>query len=101
MDMLNKNLNSMATEEKDINDQKAKLQGEAQMGEEAAEIAAKLPVSPETVIEGIMFARKASEYKTHLSSNYCGVQRRPLTSSCLQERRWRPISCLSWASWRS
>lgn len=57
MDNLTKN---MAGNVDELNQQKEKMQREAQMGEEASEIAAKLPVSPETVIEGVMMWRKTS-----------------------------------------
>jgi len=58
MDAFKKNLSEVATTEGDFNEQKEKLQEEAQMGETAAHIAAKAPVSPETVIEGIMMWRR-------------------------------------------
>jgi hypothetical protein len=50
-----------ASAQSDILAQKNTLQQEAQLGETAAEVAAKLPVSPETVIEAVMTGRKIRE----------------------------------------
>lgn len=58
MDQLKSNI---ANAQDEFNDQKSTLQDQAELGETAASIAAKAPVSPETVIEGVMFWRKASE----------------------------------------
>lgn len=49
---------NIATAEADFNEQKAALQQEAEMGEKAAAFAAKMPVDPETVIEGFMMWRR-------------------------------------------
>ncbi|KAG8868279.1 hypothetical protein FRB97_002561 [Tulasnella sp. 331] len=51
----------MAGDISELNQQKEQMQQEAQIGEDAAEIAAKLPVSPETVIEGVMIWRRTAE----------------------------------------
>ena len=58
MDQLKSNI---ANAQDEFNDQKSTLRDQAELGETAATIAAKAPVSPETVIEGVMFWRKASE----------------------------------------
>jgi hypothetical protein len=55
MDGLMKNV---ASGQAEFNAQKETLQQEAELGETAAKIAAKAPVSPETVIETIVTARK-------------------------------------------
>jgi hypothetical protein len=55
MDDMMKNIDSARD---DFMDQKETLQQEAELGETAAKIAAKAPVSPETVIETVMTARK-------------------------------------------
>jgi hypothetical protein len=52
----------------DILAQKSTLQEEAQLGETAAEIAAKAPVSPETVIQTVMTARKIRESRSALAT---------------------------------
>jgi hypothetical protein len=52
----------------DILAQKSTLQEEAQLGETAAEIAAKAPVSPETVIQTVMTARKIRELRSALAT---------------------------------
>ena len=52
---------NIATAEGDFNAQKEKMQDEAEMGEKAATIAAKLPIDPETAIEGFMLWRQISK----------------------------------------
>ncbi|KAF8303392.1 hypothetical protein DL93DRAFT_2090272 [Clavulina sp. PMI_390] len=54
-------MKNVAQDEADFNAQKSQLQDEVEMGETAAKIAAKAPVSPETVIEGIKTAREINE----------------------------------------
>jgi hypothetical protein len=51
---------NIASAQHEFDDQKGELQDQAQLGETAATIAAKAPVSPQTVIEGVMFWRKIS-----------------------------------------
>lgn len=58
MDALQKN---MASAESEYTAQKSTFQEEAEMGEMAASVAAKAPVSPETVIEGVRAYRSASK----------------------------------------
>ncbi|KAG8867423.1 hypothetical protein FRB97_003353, partial [Tulasnella sp. 331] len=55
MDTLTKNVASDISE---LTQQKEQMQQEAQIGGGSAEIEAKLPVSPETVIEGVMIWRR-------------------------------------------
>jgi len=55
MENLTKNI---ATDEADFQKQKQEVQEVAEVGELAGTIAAKLPVSPQTVIEGIMIWRR-------------------------------------------
>jgi hypothetical protein len=49
---------NVASAQDEFMDQKETLQQEAELGETAAQIAAKAPVSPETVIQTVMTARK-------------------------------------------
>lgn len=55
MDQFKQNI---ASAQDEFMDQKETLQQEAELGETAAQIAAKAPVSPETVIQTVMTARK-------------------------------------------
>lgn len=57
MDSLLKNV---ATTESQFNEQKSQIQEEVEIGETAAAIAAKVPLSPETIIEGIQEGYKIS-----------------------------------------
>ena len=54
-------MKNVANDEAQFNAQKEQLQEEVQMGETAAKIAAKAPVSPETVIETIKVGREIRE----------------------------------------
>ncbi|KAG8846552.1 hypothetical protein FRB96_001956 [Tulasnella sp. 330] len=58
MDALTKNV---AGDISGLNQQKGQMQQEAQIGGGVAEIAAKLPVGPETFIEGVMMWRRTAE----------------------------------------
>jgi hypothetical protein len=51
---------NVASAEGEFNAQKQQMQDEAEMGETAAAVAAKLPISPETAIEGFMLWRQLS-----------------------------------------
>jgi hypothetical protein len=63
-------LENAASDEAQFNRQKNQLQEEAQLGDTAAEIASKAPVSPETIIKGIEMERKLRELPATLSSLY-------------------------------
>lgn len=54
-------MKNVASDEAQFNAQKEQMQDEAQMGETAAKIAAKAPVSPETVIKTIEVGRTVRE----------------------------------------
>ena len=51
-------LNNIAHSEEEFNAQKSQIQNEVELGEEAASIAAKLPLSPETIIKSVETEQK-------------------------------------------
>lgn len=55
-------MKNVASDEAQFNAQKEQMQDEVQLGETAAKIAAKAPVSPETVIETIKVGREIREF---------------------------------------
>lgn len=61
MDNLKQNI---VSSEAEFNSQKSEIQDEVQMGQTAATIAAKAPVSPETVIEGIKMGREMRKFSS-------------------------------------
>lgn len=54
-------MKNVATDANQFEAQKSQLQEEAQMGETAASIAAKVPLSPETIVKGVEEGMKLSE----------------------------------------
>lgn len=74
-------MKNVATDEAQFNSQKSQIQNEVQLGETAASIAAKAPVSPETVIEGI---KMGEELRERLMSH---------TGPALDSERWHLRRC--------
>ena len=82
---------NIASAESDFNEQKSMLQEEAELGDTAAAVAAKMPVDPGTVIEGFMMWRKIREEhaaRTALCSDttFIRASNQRLRDSCCARR---------------
>lgn len=85
-------MKNVASGEAEFEAQKSEMQEEAQMGETAASISAKVPLSPETVIKGVQEGMWLSE-----SDHRIAVFQLALTSAIFPlQRRWSPNTL-----WRS